>query len=154
MAKYVLPEGFIDSVSKGDLIDKETVERIVDGPVDQIEAMNLASFLGKAFKRAGKPIVFRTRHTNRCELVGIKALTDSEAVSYGNSAANSATRKLRKSLSIHQSVDHSKLDDETKRKNEVSLLVTSQRLLAIRQISARQIETVVYQSRSIAPFKR
>lgn len=155
-SKFSLPEGFVDLINKGDFIDRQMINEILDGqPIDAMVACNLQTFLNKTFKKAGKPIVFRTKHTNRDEFLGIKALTDTEAVSFAATNAKGAMRKLRKTLNIHQAVDQSQLDDETKRNNEKGLAVASARYLAVRGINSRTVEAlIVHQNRSVSPFKK
>lgn len=124
-----------DSLKKGDFIDRERCEKIVDCPSDSPKyALKLLSFketVEREMADRGKPVTVRVDHGS------LKILTDSEASAYNEDRQRASLRAFSRGHRRNVAVDVAELNDEDKAKHERRLLVGGTILTAIQSARSK-----------------
>jgi hypothetical protein len=128
------------ALSKGDLISPEQIERCYGITRDDsrypFRQMELAKYVEKEKRLAGDPVVVKS------EGLGVRILTDAEAVEYTNRRYEAHIAGLGYELARGLSVDVKNLDGPQKAQHERNLIVnghTFSGTLAARKEAAKQL---------------
>lgn len=122
----------VSSLKKGDYLPPEQVSEIIevkmDDPMFHLEVAKLQDYIMRQRQDMDSPIIVK------CEGLGLRVLTDSEAVEYNATTRRHGIRKLNRAQGRDSGIDRNNLTDGEVQKLERNMEFGSRVLSSIRSI--------------------